>query len=177
MAKKKKLSEENIRILKTRFNDICMRELGLDIDDDDRIFDMDNDSIIKINEKYLKYVDEDEQFPVFRNDEIEFNMLFNTKTMQTLFGIYLDKYALRKNIYVNGYYQIQESNDKGRAAFSYMEQDTTKVRESDEFYNESVRIFNLICKLNGSTNLYDFKQFDALCEKDKSSGDMYVYFK
>ena len=43
--------------LKMGFNDIAMREWGLDITDDDYIYDMDTETIIQINEKFIKYSD------------------------------------------------------------------------------------------------------------------------
>ena len=41
--------------LKCAFNDFCMRELKLDITDDDKVFYIDTNEILKYNDKFLKY--------------------------------------------------------------------------------------------------------------------------
>ena len=40
-----------------------------------------------------------------------------------------------------------------------------KEIRSDGFENESVRIFNLICKINKTEHLYDFNKFDVSVQK------------
>ena len=52
MAKKKELITYDI---KCGFNDFCMRELKLDITDDDKVYYMDTNEILKYNDKFLKY--------------------------------------------------------------------------------------------------------------------------
>ena len=52
------IRESTLLKLKIGFNDIVMRELGLDITEDDHIYDMDTNTIIQINEKFIKYCKE-----------------------------------------------------------------------------------------------------------------------
>ena len=37
--------------------------------------------------------------------------------------------------------------------------------KSSPFKNESVRVFNLICKINKTEHLYDFDEMDIVIEK------------
>ena len=53
MAKKK----QSIFELKMRFNDIMMQELGLDITEENYLYDIEEESILQISEKYIKYFD------------------------------------------------------------------------------------------------------------------------
>ena len=76
------------------FNDYCMRELGLNLDDNDRLVDDDTQSILQYREKFIKY-QEDECVPI-RPDEVEMDLLRNPRLMGILFGIYLQKFSERK---------------------------------------------------------------------------------
>ena len=51
---------------------------------------------------------------------------------------------------------------KGYTLFTYIENGVTKEYRSDMFINESVRTLNLITKLNKSSHLYDFNEFDIV---------------
>ena len=61
MARKK----INMPELKINFNDITMRELKLDIDDNNHIYDMDTESVYMIKEKYIKY--SEDEYPHYDN--------------------------------------------------------------------------------------------------------------
>ena len=58
-------------------------------------------------------------------------------------------------------------SSKGKFVMSYIKGDRTESIESDAFVNESVRVFNLICKIVKRTHLYDFDSMDIIIEKDK----------
>lgn len=148
------------------FNDIVMRELGLDITDDDKVYDMDTNTILQFNEKFIIY--SEVEFPALRADQIELNLLENSRLMHTLFGVYLNKYAMRKGIEVTSYYQSSTTSNKsgsGYMAFTAIVNGVNTETKSDNFLNESVRAFNLICKLNGTSHLYDFNMFDIIDER------------
>ena len=75
MAKKK----VNLFDLKVRFNDVVMRELGLDTTDDDYLYNVDTESILQIKEKFIKYVDN--EYFILKTNEIELNLIDNPKLM------------------------------------------------------------------------------------------------
>ena len=73
--------------LKVRFNDVMMRELGIDIvEDDDRyldyLYDIDTGNILQIKEKFIKYCDY--EYPVIKFNEIEMNLIENPRLTETL---------------------------------------------------------------------------------------------
>ena len=96
----KKLSLLDIKI---RFNDICMRELGLDIDENDHIYDMDSQTIYTIKEKFIKY--SEEEIPLLNLDEMDLNLIENPRLMETLFGYWVEARAKSKNLEITSFYQ------------------------------------------------------------------------
>ena len=56
---------------------------------------------------------------------------------------------------------------KGTFVLSYLKNGKIENIKSDAFVNESVRVFNLICKITKRTHLYDFESMDIIIEKDK----------
>ena len=85
MAKKINMLE-----LKINFNDVCMRELGLDIDDNNHIYDMDTESIYKMKDRFIKY--SEDEYPVLAHDEIDLNLIENPRLMEILFGTWIIKW-------------------------------------------------------------------------------------
>ena len=148
-------------------NDIFMRELGLDLDENDYLYDMDDGTIFQINEKFIKYTD-DIPYPVIRSDEIDFNTLENYRLAETLFSVYIMKMAAIKGFTVISYTQsIVKGSKKGRFVLNYKSGKEIKSKESDTFENESVRVLNLICKLNHTDHMYDFDSLDIIVLRDK----------
>ena len=145
------------------FNDYCMRELGLNLDDNDRLVDDDTQSILQYREKFIKY-QEDECVPN-RPDEVEMDLLRNPRLMGILFGIYLEKFSERKGIEITSQFQSTSiRGEVGNTGITWIINGKNETFWSDAFRNESVRIFNLICKLNNTVHLYDFKEFDIIEE-------------
>lgn len=159
MAKKKK--NEITLDMQINFNDIAMRELGLDYDEDTfRVYDIDSESLLQYNQKFLVYKDYDS--PSLKADELELNLIRNVRIMDTLANNFIMKYAMRNGIDVNGVFQVGNKGVKGYTLFTYIENGVTKEYRSDMFINESVRTLNLIAKLNKSSHLYDFNEFDIV---------------
>ena len=164
MARKKK----NLFDLKVRFNDIVMRELGLDITEDDNnyLYNIDGDFILQIKGKFIKYFYED--YIILKHNEMEFNVLENPRLMEMIILPFISNYCDRKNVTFQSMSQVPTNeNDKGRFIVSYIEMNDKGERiihdiSSDAYINESVRIFNLICKINKTTNLYNFNEFDDI---------------
>lgn len=155
MAKKK----VDMAYLKIKFNDFVMRELGLDITEDDYLYDMDTQCILQIKEKFIKYCEDD--YPILRHNEIELNLLENPRLTETLVIPYISKYCDRNNIVFQSISQSPISGSKkGCFVLSYISDGEIKEIKSDAFVNESLRIFNLICKLNKTSHMYDFNEFD-----------------
>lgn len=150
----------NITEIKVNFNDISMRELRLDIDENDHIYDMDTESIYMIKEKYIKY--SEDEYPNIMRDEIDMNLIENPRLMEILFGTWIVKWATRKQVEITSFYQstIRGSN-KGFFVMTYIDANgETQEMKSDVYINESVRIFNLISKLNHTSHMYDLTKLD-----------------
>ena len=150
----------NITEIKVNFNDISMRELRLDSDENDHIYDMDTESIYMIKEKYIKY--SEDEYPNIMRDEIDMNLIENPRLMEILFGTWIVKWATRKQVEITSFYQstIRGSN-KGFFVMTYIDANgETQEMKSDVYINESVRIFNLISKLNHTSHMYDLTKLD-----------------
>lgn len=157
-VKKQEITPELVE----RFNDISMREFGFDIDDDGHLFDMDLMTALTYKDKFLKYCDSEDR--IVRPNEIELDLLQNNRLMNTLFGLFIDKYSQASGTYFNSTFQSASTyGKKGYMACTYVGKDglVQEIR-SNEYFNESVRIFNLICKINKSEMMYDFEMFDLL---------------
>lgn len=162
MAKKK----VNLFDLKVRFNDVVMRELGLDTTEEDYLYNVDTESILQIKEKYIKYI-EDEYF-VLKSNEIEFNVIENPRLMELLSIPFFNNLCERSGVIFQSINQCPISGtDKGIFVLSYIKDGKITDFKSDAFVNESVRIFNLICKTNRTCNLYKFDEFDIKIERKK----------
>ena len=156
----------NMTEIKINFNDIVMRELGLDVDEEDHIYDMDTESIYKVKDKFIKY--SEDEYPVIGHNEIDMNLIENPRLMEILFGMWIVKWAKRKNVEVTSFSQnaIRGSND-GFFNMTYVKNGESKEMKSGVFINESLRIFNLICILNHRDHMYDVSQFNIEIKKDK----------
>jgi len=145
------------------FNDAFMRETGLDIDDNDHVFNLETDHALVINEKFLKY--RDYEYPVLNANEIDFNLLENPKLCETLANAWLHDHIHNDILSLDQC--IIPGSTKGVFAMSYIKNGKTECIKSDPFMNESVRVFNLICKITKRTHLYDFNDMDIIIERDK----------
>ena len=155
------MAKKNMFEIKRNFNDIVMREMGLDIDDNDHIYNMDTETIFTFKGKFIKYT-ENEYQPITSN-EIDMNLIENPRLMEILFCNFIDNYAKRKNIEITSFYQSAvQGSSKGFFVVTYLDGPTKETKEfkSDVFINESLRIFNLICKLNHRAHMYDTTMFD-----------------
>lgn len=150
--------------LKMGFNDIAMRELGLDITDDDYIYDMDTETIIQINEKFIKYSDLVD--PILKFNEIDLNLIENPKLMENLVLKYLTDHINNKIVSLSQ--SLIAGSNKGYFEMAYLKNNEVMKMKSDPYKNESVRILNLICKINKTVHLYDFNKYDIVIDKKGS---------
>lgn len=136
------------------FGDLTLREIGLDVNEDNHIVDEETGMPILMKGKFLKY----NHGPAKRvtRDEINYDPLNNSKLMNMLFGYYSDK--------------LESEGSRGidmcASAITPNGKQVLKVKTGDDsiqsnpYYNESVRLMDVICKLNDSgedVSKYDFK--------------------
>ena len=164
----KKISDKEFRSIKLDFNDICLREMGLDVEEDNNhVYDIEDGSVLVVTDKFIRYFYEDEDIKVAHN-EIELNLIENPRLMEVMFNHYMVKYAAKKGWNITSIYQSNNiGSSNGIFVITYIEEYSntgeTKNLQSDSFLNESLRIFNLICKLNHRTHLYkDLSRFNIL---------------
>lgn len=153
--------------LRSNFNDVCMREMHLDIDDYNHVVDVDTESILQIKEKFIYYPEY--EYTIIPSNDIELNLLENSRLMETLFTLYLSKYFKRKNMQITVEAISQDmipGSEKGVTTISYLDTDhIVKQIISDKYVNESVRMLSLICNFNKTSHLYDLDNFDVVIEK------------
>lgn len=148
--------------LKLLFNERCMREFKLDCDEDTGLLcDYDTEELFYYNEKYIKVPEDDTIY--LEQNEIELDFIRNPRLMEIFVKRFLEQYQARTGIYVNSTYQSTSTlGERGYYAISYLQNGVTREFASDMFFNESVRMFNLVCKLNNTAHMYDFNTFDIL---------------
>lgn len=157
------VKKEDSLDLKVGFNDFCMREMGLDLDEYDHVVDVDTESILQLKEKFFKY--SEDLYPILQHNEIDFNLLENFRLMDCIFQVYITKYAKQHNMNITGFAQSNiKGTNKGVFFINYKEDGQIKTFTSDAFENESVRVFNLICKLNHRDKIYNFDELDVIIE-------------
>ena len=164
----KVMRPKNMLEIKINFNDICLREFGLDYDEDSmHVYNIDTMALYQVSEKFIKYVDE--EYPIIHANEIELNLIENPRLMEIIFGIWIVDWQSRKDVEVSSYSQCSVKGTKaGYFAMTYIKDGKTLDMKSDVFVNESLRIFNLVTKLNHTTHMYDLSQFDIeILRKDK----------
>lgn len=136
------------------FGDLTLRELGLEVDKDNYIVDQDTGNLLTVKDKKIKYNSE----TIFRlnKDEISYDPLNNSRLMNHLFGYYTSKLADEESIYIESYFNIP-TKDSNKSIMKVKTQDETF--KSDAYFNESVRIMDVICKMNDSDT--DVSKYDS----------------
>lgn len=172
MAKTKAEKEMELFELSVMFNDYAMRELGLDIDDGNHIYDADELSILQIDGKFIKYFDDIYDKEYLKSNEIELNLIDNPRLMEYLSIRYIrNKICEPKGVnFVSVSQEVAPGSDKGYFTLAYETSGQIKNKDSDSFVNESLRIFNLICKLNKTEHMYASKMETldkAFCKRRK----------
>lgn len=131
-------------------------ELGLDFLQNGEIYDQDYNNILKFNGKSLK-VPINGRLSINPKYEIEFNPLNNPKLMGRLFEYYLQKLNQVDGRYILIYYYVSDPIVNGRMAIEVKEGDT--VYRSKYYYNECLRLLDIILTLGGYTNI-DYTIYD-----------------
>lgn len=154
------MAKINMLQSKINFNEVALRELGLNVDEDScYVYDPDDNSLYTIKGKYIK--SSEDEYPVVKANEIDLNLIENPRLMEILFGMYIKKWAARKQVEVTSYYQSAINNsEEGFFVVTYVQNGQTSDIKSNIFRNQSVRILHLLAKLNHRARFYDLSQFD-----------------
>lgn len=155
MARTKAEREQELFELRVQFNDYVLRELGLDIDDDNYVYDIEREQILQINGKFIKYTEliTDSQY-INKNKEIELNCIENAGLTEILAVRYIKYFCEKLGISLQSVSQECVNGDNGYFSLAYISGGNILHKDSDCFTNESLRIFNLVCKLNKTERLY-----------------------
>lgn len=157
--------------LKIDFNDKMMRELKLDLadteyGDTDYLYDYISDTFLTIKGKFIKYTEE--EYPLLKHDEIDLNLIENARLSETISIPFFNYYCTRKGYIFQSISQCPiDGTDKGIFMMHYAYNGETHSVQSDAFKNESVRVFNLICKLNKTEHMYNFNDLDIIIERKR----------
>ena len=133
-----------------------MNEIGLDIDDQNRIYDQDTGNVINFNQKTLVYNFHIEIRPNF--NELLFDPICNRNIMVTLFSYYLKKLEMMENKYFMAFYQL-ENNTTHKKAIELKANANEKI-QSKFYANECLGYIELVFKLNNES--LDLSQFDFI---------------
>lgn len=138
------------------FADLTLKEIGLDVDEDNHIIDEETGMPITAKGKFLKF----NCGAVSRTtrDEINYDPLNNPKLMNFLFGYYSSKLEAEGSRGVDICYTTNGPEDKQILNIKTGDD----ALESEPYYNESVRIMDVICKLNDSDT--DVSIYDSMPE-------------
>lgn len=155
MAKTKAEKEQELFDLRVQFNDYVLRELGLDINDDNYVYDIEKQQLLQINGKFIKYPESitDSQY-INKNKEIELNCIENAGLVEILAVRYINDFCKKLGITLQSVSQECVDNNNGYFSLAYITGGNILHKDSDCFINESIRIFNLVCKLNKTDRLY-----------------------
>lgn len=160
--------------LREIFNDVCLRELGLDLTKEDLVYDIESNTVLQFDGLYLKYCPS--KYTIINQSiEIPFNLIENPKLMTMLVSRYCINAMEKRGFKVLGLNQYITNQQKylgyvalviePRAAIMYNGQIAGYVRMQDirsgVFINESVRLLSLLCKINGTGDMYDLSALDV----------------
>lgn len=138
------------------FNELVMREIGLDIEGPDRhIIDQDTFMPVICNNKFLTTKTKEEGL---KPDELLFDPIHNTKQMQLLFGYYSNKLANENGSYISTIYSIPTGTSKSMSFLAIKVNGKELI--SRPYLNESVKYADLIYQLNGAVGV-NLSEFDT----------------
>lgn len=160
--------------LREIFNDVCLREMGLDLTKEDLVYDIESNTVLQFDGLYLKYCPS--KYTIINQSiETRFNLIENPKLMTMLASMYCTNVINKRGYKVLGLnqYITNQQNYSGyvalavepRSVVTYNGQIAGYIRmqdiRSDVFINESVRLLSLVCKVNGTGDMYDLSALDV----------------
>lgn len=132
-------------------NNIIMQEIGLEVGENNKIYDQDTGDAIKING--LNVV---APGCYTGRQSIEFDPYNNRKMMTQMFGYFLDKNSEETGIDAISYYNIEESGKAGKVECKMSD---NTVITSKEYLRDSLKYTDIIAQLNGGE--LDLSKFDV----------------
>lgn len=161
--------------LREIFNDVCLREMGLDITNEGLVYDTESNTIMQFDGLFLKYCPS--KYTIINQSlEVRFTLIENPKLMSMLASWYCTKELTKKGYKVLGLNQYIVNPQKylgyvtlaiepNSPAMKYNGQIAAYISvkdiASDSYVNESVRLLSLICKVNGTSEMYDLSALDV----------------
>lgn len=173
MAEERSIYDYVTDELREAFNDLCLREMGLDLTENDLVYDVESNTIMQFDGMYLRYCDS--KYTIINEaTDIRFDLIDNAKLMNILASWYCSKelakrgyrvlgmnqYITNKNTY-SGYLTLSIEGSMGTYNGTAIGRVNLQDIRSGEFINESVRLLSLVCTINGTAEMYDLKQLDA----------------
>lgn len=133
-------------------NKLIMQEIGLSVDNNQKVIDQDTREMLKFREKSMKY-SSTSSVHVTKNDMV-FDPMETRNLMGSLFDHFTKKIEDEEGVYVSIYYDI--NSEEGTAL--EVVADGEKIT-SDHYQNDTLKYLDIIMQLNGadSSNL---KQYD-----------------
>ena len=133
-------------------NNLIMQEIGLEVGRDQRIYDQDTGSSIRING-----MDVIAPGCYAGHKAVEFDPHNNRKMMNQLFGYFLNKYSDETDIDVLSYYNVNTlDGEKIECKMS----DNSTIR-SKPYKRDSLKYTDIIMQLNGD-NSEDLNKYDQI---------------
>lgn len=137
-------------------NTIIMQEIGLEVGENNRIYDQDTGVKITINNMDViapgNYCDK---------QSIEFDPHNNRKLMSQLFGYFLDKHSEETDIDILAYYNV----DDGKNGYIECRMSNNELISSKSYQRDSLKYTDIIMRLNGETNTDELEKFDTPMER------------
>lgn len=138
--------------LDKEINTLIMREIGLEVGHNHRIYDQDTGMEIKINGM-------DVVAPGYYGgrQSIEFDPHNNRKLMGHLFGYFLEKHSDETDEDIIAYYNV-DSGSNGRVE---CRTSNNEVIKSQSYLRDSLKYTDIIMQLNGETDTTELKKYDV----------------
>lgn len=136
-----------------------IREMGLDITDNNIVIDQDFKNVLYFNNRVLKYnymVSIRNQIDI--NTEIYFDPLNNKSLMNFLFVYYLRKLSILDNYHVSAYYTVDSMVDYNKKAIET--KNGLNVIRSNYYYKDTLRYIDMILRLSGEP-IINLSQYDT----------------
>lgn len=135
-------------------NKIIMQEIGLGVDNTQKVIDQDTRETLRFRDKNMKY-SSTSHVHVSKNDII-FDPTETRHLMGSLFDHFTKKIEDEEGVYVSVYYDI--NSEEGTALEIVADGDKMT---SDYYQNDVLKYLDIIMKLNG-TDTSNLKQYDGV---------------
>lgn len=149
-------------MMQDHINKIIMNEIGLGVDDHQKVIDQDTREILKFKDKNIKYSSQNSV--VLTKNDILFDPFEAKNLMNCLFDHFTKKIEQEDSKYVARYYDLSSEDGTALEAIVNGEKVT-----SDYYNNDSLKYLDVIMQLNGSDDI-NLKQYDTEDNTKKKKG-------